>query len=216
MNIASIRRAVQRGLGFRTDLAAEILEVVNEVRDELDADVKLGRPWFLLSEVANTATTIGDHRVKIPADYLGIEENFRLYYYNGAAENVEDKWTPIPKIPLNWARELEPGETGSPKYYDLKGDEFWIFPLPDAAYTVKMMYYGKTLPYTSDTDERDWIREEPQLVIAKTTLKLAKNLRDMELIQIAEADSMFHWDQARIRIIARDVNGQMLTMGGDD
>lgn len=216
MNLAKVRSTVQRRLGFRTDLADTILDVINEVREELDGDERLGHPWFLLSEVTTTTTVIAEHRVQIPADYIGIEDNFRLYYYNADAEDVEDKWVPIPKVPINWARDLEPGEEGPPVYYDLKGDDFWIFPLPDAEYTIKMMYFGKTAAYTTDGDERDWIMYEPQLVIAKTVLKIATDLRDTELMGIQKSEMDFYWDQARVRIIARETNGQVLTMGGDD
>lgn len=215
MDMPTVIRTLQRRLGFRDDLQTEIVDVMNEVRVELDKDEILGHPWFLMTELATATTTAGEHRVQLPTDYLNIAENVRLYWYNAEAEEDEDKWRQIVKAPYRFSKELQPGE-GTPIYYDLIGDDIHIFPLPDDVYTIKMVYYGQTAAYAADTPERDWIKYEPELILAKALEHLAADLRDVELVGKAQADAMRHYRLAQVRIIARQAEGMTYTMGGDD
>jgi hypothetical protein len=215
MDMPKIISTLQRRLGFRDDLQTEIVDIVNEVREELDKDEVLGHPWFLMTEIASASTTALEPRVQLPTDYLNISEDVRLYWYNGDAEEDKDKWQIITKAPYRFSKYWEPGQ-GTPKYYDLIGDDIHIFPLPDDVYTIKMVYYGRTAAYVADTVERDWIKYEPQLVISGALERLATDLRDVELVGKAQSEYQMNFRAAQIRIVARRAEGMTYTMGGDD
>lgn len=116
------------------------------------------QPWFLLSENNSTQTIIGDRRLPIPIDFLGVYEEGTLYI----APDGDGRMVPLAKKSQD---ELRPyyNDKGVPKFYALTNKYFRLFPEPDAAYDMELLYYAKTaVPMAVDNP---WLVNVPDLLI---------------------------------------------------
>ena len=203
---------VQRILAFHDGLSTEIADALQDAQVELEKGKTL--PWFLESEISSISTVDGEERVKLPSDFIREWEDDPLWYFNASAEEDADKWTPLAKDDLEILRATYPGE-GAPKGYNLDVKYFRIFPTPDAAYVLKMIYYKHDALLTSNV-ENLWLEHYPWLVIATAGVPMATSLRDADALKVFAQLEIKHHDIMVADTEARKHASGRYIMGGPD
>jgi hypothetical protein len=149
------------------------------------------KPWFLVSEDTYTTTTISEERVTLPADFLQEVEDATFKYR-------PDDWPSTKELDLikddydvlrkNFAQgdggdsDTDPAEARTPQAYALLGTYFRIFPLPDAVYTVRLIYFKKAIALTTNV-ENEWLKYAPLLFLGTVGMLVAKGpLRDAQAV----------------------------------
>lgn len=205
-------KRVQRPLGFRSDKATEIVDALQDAQVELESSAEL--PWFLRTEVSSISTVSAEERIEVPDDFLREWEDDALWYFNAGASEAADIWTELVKDELTFLRNNLPG-SGVPQAYALDGNNFRIFPTPDAVYVLKLIYYQRDTLLTSNV-ENLWLKHIPFLLIGKAGIQLSVGFRDKgALAQFAkwEKDGL---DSLMRMTTARDNENLSLLIGGAD
>lgn len=198
---------VQFHLGSRTDLTTQAQNALNAAQEELERRDFL--PWFLRTEVATTTTASSEERLAVPSDFIREWEEGALYRI---ADNEE--LIPLEKNTLTVLRAQFRGTAiGAPTDYALDNDYFRLFPTPDAAYDVKMIYYAHDAVLATNVENR-WLKNAPWMMIAEAIMILAPGLRDTAAYTLAEKKSL----SAKSDVIrageTRDIENRRLQMGG--
>jgi hypothetical protein len=169
---------VQEKLGYRSDLKDSIIRNMKLAQSQLELGPT--KPWFLLSEDSTTTLTPEESRVGLPDDFLCETEDAALIYVPDDVD--EEEWIlgkrDYDTLLKTYKGVVLPSVARPPRYYALRGDYFIIFPKPDAAYTLKMVYYkrGESL----DTNiENVWLKQCPYLLMGKAGLLVSPGLRDL-------------------------------------
>jgi hypothetical protein len=170
---------VQTMMGFRTDLAPTIVTMFQFVQTMLETGPP--KPWFLLSEDSLVQTTIGDERVEVPADFLE-EHNELPFRYRPIDYPTEDevllRKDDYSILKQNFAPStISPGSQQIPQAYAKVGKYFRIFPLPDANYMLRLIYYAKDVVLTTNITNQ-WLTFVPDLMIGKAGKLVATGARD--------------------------------------
>lgn len=124
----------------RTDLTSQIPLFIQLAENRLRRDLRIRQ----MLKVVTTATIAGDATVAMPTDFLEMRD-------------IHIESTPIHTItyqnPSNFFRNApaSTGTSGYPNIYTVMGSEFQFAPVPDSAYTLKMVYYASPT-YLSDTN----------------------------------------------------------------
>ena len=174
------RARIQQTLGFRSDKETEIIAALQDAQVMLERGATL--PWFLQSEVASIVTVDGEERVPLPTDFLREWEDDPLWYFVAGSGGDDDTWTELAKDDLALLRSKYPGE-GAPVAYALDVKYFRIFPAPDDAYTLKIIYFKKDAVLTANI-ENQWLTYFPYLVIGEAGILLSAGLRDANALAI--------------------------------
>ena len=137
----------------RSDLTATIPEFIRLAEDRLSRDLRIRQ----MLQIATTTIDSTDGTVEIPADFLAMKD----IHINST--------NPIGTItfqsPSNFYRNTRATATGQPRFYTALGSEFQLSPIPDAVYTIQMLYYVKP-PYMSSTVSSNlWLANTPDLLL---------------------------------------------------
>lgn len=149
---------------------AMILAEMNAAQIRMEREVSL--PFFLISEEATEQTVPFDERVQLPDRFIRELEVDSLWII---VPEGSKKISLGPKMPLDSMRERYPVAIGSgafPKTYAILGNYFRLGPIPDAVYSIKMIYYKKDAAITL-VDENRWLANEPDMILAETGQVLA-------------------------------------------
>jgi hypothetical protein len=136
-NYTDLQASVAGYLG-RSDLSAQIPDFIRFAEIRLAREL---RTRLMLKSA--TAPTVGnDARVALPTDFLEIRDLF-----------VQGN----PRLPVTYlspsafTRDARADESGSPVFYTVLASEFQFAPIPDAVYTLEILYYAKP-PVLSSTN----------------------------------------------------------------
>ncbi len=174
---AAVSIIAQR-LGNRTDLNDQIIAEMQFAQEALETEDY--KPHFLLSEFADTTTTIGEERLAVPSNFIQEYDEGTLWYYD--TTGATPVWTPLRKRAVEDIKNAGLAE-GPPQYYSIGNGYFRLGPVPDAEYSIKMLYYKRDTVLTSNI-ENGWLKYAPRLLIARTGLDVATFIRDPQLVQI--------------------------------
>lgn len=181
---SSIVSSIKARLGNRTDTNLDTL-----IDSELDIAQWNGEhlgdftPWFLLSEDSTASTSANESRIPEPTDFLAAYEEGALWYVD--ADDLDNE---LEKNDLDKLRALyRDVSAGEPEAYAHVGTQFILFPEPDDAYTLKIVYYqSDTLPSdTADGGENLWMKHAATYLLNSAGAKVAAYIKD------AEAAAMF-------------------------
>jgi len=201
--------SIARRLGNRTNLDSAILTELQATQVTLEEDHAI-RPWFLLTEIASATTTASEERVQLPTDFIGEYEYGTLYVYDSSAE---DPWIELAKDDYDDLVAYHKGATGQPQSYALTGNYFRLFPTPDAAYTLKMLYYKKDTTLDSDI-ENQWLKYAPELLISETGKRMAAYIQNKISYAMFEAEAERALKRLLVQNTSREVTNSELDMGG--
>jgi hypothetical protein len=178
-------------LGDRDDLTNQLIAEMQLAQTRLESDIFL--PWFLLSEKATMETEIGEDRIPLPCDFLMEFEEGTLFY----VDDEEEEPVPLVKETFEKIREAYPG-TGAPKAYALTNGYFRLRYVPDAVYTLGVIYYQRDTVLDSNIENR-WLLNAADWLIAETGMVAANWIQNDRMAQIFRAER----DAARSRILTR-------------
>jgi len=166
---------IKRRLSNRTDSALDttIVDELQFAQEQMEHDLRLSPPWFLLEELSDASTTALEERLPLPSDFLQEYEQGTLWLVDTA---LEDPFVDLPKGFYQGLKHKYPG-TGQPKAYSLDGKYFRLHPTPDAVYTMRMLYYKKDAVLDTDI-ENEWLQEAPGVLWGRAGLGMAEMLHD--------------------------------------
>lgn len=167
---------IQRGLGFRTDLVETIAEAMQEQQRLLEMGKSL--PWFLLEEDQTIPVAAGTRSYALPTGWLRQPEDSSIWYTDSDGKEVK-----LAKTPYDEGRDYYYGADASqPSAYALRKASIYIFPEPDAAYTLTWDYYKRGTLLSSNI-ENAWLQYAPELLIGAAGISIATDLRDATAVQ---------------------------------
>ena len=114
----------------RSDLTSVIPDFIRLAEERLRRDIRTRQMLI----VATASTTGGDSTVGLPTDFLEMRD-------------IHLNTTPVTtmryKAPNSFYETSRVTESGKPIDYTILGSEMQVAPIPDTAYTLQMLYYGK-------------------------------------------------------------------------
>ena len=134
---SDLKTTIANYLG-RSDLTAQIPDFIRLAEDRLRRELRIRQ----MLKVVTSNTTGGDATVSLPADFLQIRD---LHIDGNPVYSLEYM------SPSIFYRNARTAESGVPVNYTVLASEFIFAPQPDAAYTLKMLYYAKPT-YLSDSN----------------------------------------------------------------
>lgn len=193
-----------------------IIDVANLVQERLEQSQEL--PWFLFADTnvdgTNLTTVASTETVALPADFIREDEEneYVLFVQDTTAA---DTWVPLIRESYNKAKALRTGE-GRPEYYEILGTNLYLRYIPDAAYTLRLLYFKRDDDIVAGTTENLWMKYAADWVLAETGLIMASDYVVMPAIaqhfrEEAQRAQMHTYRET----VARQEAGYMRSMGED-
>lgn len=202
---------MQIQLGFRSDQSANIILHLKLAQTMLEKSPT--KPWFLIAAEDTFTTTIAQQKLTIPTDFLQEADAGVFRYVPDDADGLDDEVDLVKGdydvLRANF-RIVAPGK---PQAYALFGGYFYIFPAPDAVYTLHMIRYGQDTVLSTNI-ENNWLKYSPKLLMGSAGKEIAAALRDSNAMEI------FNRWEAEDRIltfsseVARDSANADMQVGG--
>lgn len=196
---------IQQQLGFRSDLEDAIVTNLKRAQEMLENGPT--KPWFLVSEDSYIDTTATEPRLPLPTDFLQETDTAVLRYVpatltDGEVDLKKDDFDVLRK---NFFNQLTGTiKTGPPEAYALQGSYFWLFPVPDAEYRIRQVYYKRDTTLSSDV-ENGWLKWVPFLLIGKAGGMIASALRDAAAVGIFQK-----WEnEGRLVLVSQETDRAM-------
>lgn len=174
-------------MGDRSDLAPRAELELDFVQD-MQLEGKSWCPWFLLQDMAATSTSAGVRQVPLPDDFLMELEESHLYAVNAEGVALE-----LEKKDLDLLEKRVLGD-GFPMYYAVVGENFYLYPKPDAVYSLQMKYYAKDARIKDEVASPKWLQYASDVVLAELGAIIAgKHLKDMAAAAGFSQDAQVAW-----------------------
>jgi len=175
----------------RSDLTTQIPDFIRLAETRLRRDLRIRQ---MLKSVT-TSTVASDSTVELPSDFLEVRD----LVIDGS-----------PPQPLNYAspsaftRNTRTWESGKPLDYTVLANDFQLAPIPDAVYTVKMLYFAAPA-FLSDTNTSNvFLANTPDVLLYGALLEAEPYL--MNDARVNTWGTMF--DRALASITRSDEQGQ--------
>jgi hypothetical protein len=175
----------------RSDLTAQIPDFIRLSELRLRRDLRIRQ---MLKSVT-TATVAGDGTVELPSDFLEVRD---LVIVGN------------PPQPLNYSspsaftRNARSWESGKPLDYTVLANDFQLAPVPDAVYTVKMLYFAAPTFLSDSNTSNVFLANTPDVLLYGALLEAEPYL--MNDARLNTWGSMF--DRALSSITRSDQQGQ--------
>lgn len=128
----------------RNDLTGVIPDFIRLAEERLCRDLRIRN----MLSVSTAITTPSDNTVGLPADFLEMRD-------------IHLDTNPISSLtymaPNNFYRKARVKEAGKPFNYTTLASEIQLAPIPDAEYTLQMLYYAKPNPLSVDNQTNVWL-----------------------------------------------------------
>lgn len=198
-------------------------------------------PWFLRSENTTSFTVPGEERVPVPTDFIREWDDDALWFFNPNPNPPAipppynpGSWFPLDKDELSYNRmrwgphwpNMAPPypqpppmpNWPGPRAYSLDGKYFRIFPLPQQAWQLKMIYYQHDTPLdpTNSASTNRWLTNAPNVLIGEAGYNVAATARDNDRMQYFEKIRDEALARCYVDTIAQDAEGQRMIMGRED
>jgi hypothetical protein len=154
MSIASyseLQTAVASYLA-RTDLTSQITDFIRFAELRLRRELRIRQ---MLKSVTTT-TTSGDSTVELPSDFLEIRDFI-------VSTNPVQPLTY--SSPSAFSRNARTTESGKPLDYTILANEFQLAPIPDSAYTVKLLYYAAPTFLSDSNTSNAFVANAPDALL---------------------------------------------------
>lgn len=190
MNYGEVKTYV-RSLINRTDLTdALAVQFIQQSQDRLE---RLARPSFLQRFVSFTLDgSSGDFRV--PADFI---ELISIYTDHGSLDRLD-----VPQ----WLRVYS--GSGCPTAFMQTGHDIRMRPVPDAATTIYLHYYGVEPELAVDVDENYWTRAAVD-ALAYGAVALAADFYEDERLAGFEQKFQLSLQEIQDQQLSEDFSGRL-------
>jgi len=175
----------------RSDLTTQIPDFIRLAETRLRRDLRIRQ---MLKSVT-TSTVAADSTVELPSDFLEVRD----LVINGS-----------PPQPLNYAspsafsRNTRTWESGKPLDYTVLANDFQLAPVPDAAYTVKLLYFAAPTFLSDSNTSNVFLANTPDVLLYGSLLEAEPYL--MNDARVNTWGTMF--DRALASITRSDEQGQ--------
>lgn len=170
--IISIRNRVNLATDDARVTDANLLDFINAAMQDIEA----AENWPWRQKIESISVSADDNTYTPAADWR-----------TTLSLTLDDPTSVLHKRTWKWTRRLANSDLkGIPKFYTEHAGMLYLYPMPDAAYTLHHRYLETTdvLGSTSATvGNPDWF---DHLIVTKTSSYVAQKLRDSELYQMLE------------------------------
>ena len=163
-------------LGDRTGLTTKIQNEIKVAQTRLEGSAEL--PWFLLTLNTSLVTVASTQTVAVPTGFLRAHEDIPLYLIDPDGRRVRLEKSSYDAL----EREPELDDPGQPSDYDLIGLNWYLFPIPDAVYSLRSFHYLADTVLSTNI-ENNWLKYAPGTLIGEAGYWIARYLRDPEATQ---------------------------------
>ena len=128
----------------RTDLTSVIPDFIRLAEQRLSRDLRIRQ----MLAVSTATTTAGDTTVGLPTDFMEMRD-------------IHLNTTPISGLtymaPNNFYRKARVTDSGKPVNYTTLAQEIQLAPVPDAEYTLQMLYYAQPTVLSVNNPSNVWL-----------------------------------------------------------
>ena len=136
----------------RSDLTSQIPDFITFAENRLRRELRIRQ---MLKSVT-TATVANDSTVELPADFLQVRD-FVV---------VTNPLTPLSySSPSSLSNDPRASEVGVPKSYTILANDFQMSPVPDAVYTVKLLYFAAPTYLSSSNTSNVFLTAAPDALL---------------------------------------------------
>jgi len=198
---------VQRGLGFRADLASHIVAALQSAQRELEGGAVL--PWFIRIQDDPIVLVADQQRYPLPETFIREDEDFGPFWTGLGGEDVFH----LGQLNYSTGVTLFRGaNAGGPVAYAIRKDHLYFWPIPTEEVTFHWHWFEKQDVLDSNI-ENAWLREAPDLMIAVAGRQMAMNLRDAAALQLF-TDREARWKVwLETQHVARSESNQQYVLG---
>lgn len=138
-------------------------------------------PWPWIESRSAALTTVADTKtVALPTGFSGVVK---------IMITVNSLLVDLDQMPQQWIEEkyLSNDFTGQPSHYGMFDEAIYLFPIPDAAYSLTMDYYAALSELSADGDTNAWTTIAEDMIEARAIWWLSNTvLMDMERASAAK------------------------------
>ena len=136
----------------RSDLTSIIPDFITLAENRLRRELRIRQ---MLKSVT-TSTVSSDATVEVPSDFLEIRDFVVM----------TNPITPLSySSPSSLSNDPRTSEVGVPRSYTILASEFQLTPIPDAAYTLKMLYYAAPAYLTTNNTSNTFLLNAPDALL---------------------------------------------------
>jgi len=136
----------------RSDLTSQIPDFITFAENRLRRELRIRQ---MLKSVT-TATVKADSTVELPSDFLQVRD-FVV---------VTNPLTPLSySSPSSLSNDPKASEVGVPRSYTILANDFQLSPIPDAVYTVKMLYFAAPAYLSSSNTTNVFLTTAPDALL---------------------------------------------------
>ena len=136
----------------RSDLTSQIPDFITFAENRLRRELRIRQ---MLKSVT-TATVANDSTVELPSDFLQVRD-FVV---------VTNPLTPLSySSPSSLSNDPRASEVGVPKSYTILANDFQMSPIPDAVYTVKLLYFAAPAYLSSSNTSNVFLTTAPDALL---------------------------------------------------
>lgn len=150
-NYSDLKTSVANYLG-RSDLTAQIPDFISLAEIRLNRSLRIRQ----MLKTVTSSTAGGDSTVGLPSDFLEIRD-----IYLDANPRISISYL----SPSSFTRDARAAESGQPVFYTLRSNEIEFAPIPDTAYTVVMLYYGKAEALSESNPSNEFMANCPDALL---------------------------------------------------
>lgn len=202
---------VADGLGFKTGMDARIVLRMQEAQRYLEQGKTL--PWFLIEEDDTLTLAEGENSVALPEDFLReTDEGLMRYTPTGYTYPTYVKRRDFDDS-MDAYSDVAPA---GPKVYVVRKASLYFFPSADRAYTLTWSYYKRGALLSAGDTENEWLEFAPEVLIAETGKRMARDLRDAGALQLFTDMYSEARDALYREMIVRELASGPSQMGGEE
>jgi hypothetical protein len=136
----------------RTDLTSQIPDFITFAENRLRRELRIRQ---MLKSVT-TSTVSADATVQVPSDFLEIRDFVVM----------TNPITPLSySSPSSLSNDPRTSQVGVPRSYTILASEFQLTPIPDAAYTLKMLYYAAPVYLSTSNTTNVFLTTSPDALL---------------------------------------------------
>lgn len=185
-------------LGSREDSDMDALITAEAGQVQIELEQGPFQPWFLYQE-KTVATVAGTRTVTMPEGFLGFnpdDDDYSVTYLTDAGV-----YQPIIVDTKDRLENFYGVDAGPPAHYMMPKETLYLFPLPDAVYTLRLSGFYSDTPFdeVADDEENEWLRLAGDWLLAKTGARIARYIKDKD----ASAAFMLDEQSAYNRVYTR-------------
>jgi hypothetical protein len=136
----------------RSDLTSQIPDFITFAENRLRRELRIRQ---MLKSVT-TSSVSGDATVEVPSDFLEIRDFVVM----------TNPITPLSySSPSSLSNDPRTSQVGVPKVYTILASEFQLTPIPDAVYTLKLLYYSAPAYLSSSNTSNVFLITAPDALL---------------------------------------------------